>query len=346
MGQLADILQSKGGYNETDALNAEKGPRAAELAREFGVSLETSNLSGDIDEALYNGVLETINGLYDKLNATGVPSLTDAELENFLNKAIEQITPYYDKKKSELEAGVKEDKIRSMEDILVNVRDVAQTTQELLAKYDVEQAETEEDLVNKLADITATKEEDLAMKADDWRGRIEQQKTAQIQGGTLTSGVGQKRVQDLLARQSMEQQAVARRAGTAETVAQTGAKYDLERVALARQNAEAERVRRIGTPAQQAELEEKALGELGYTDMGQLPSEAELLRARTERGITPAKPESLSDLEEERKRATESRKLQLQSEELAARTAKEQAQRQSILAEISKNQNKLSTFSY
>lgn len=35
MGALADTLVSKGGYNITDALNAEKGPRAAELTREF-----------------------------------------------------------------------------------------------------------------------------------------------------------------------------------------------------------------------------------------------------------------------------------------------------------------------
>lgn len=35
MGVLADALVQKGGYNPTDAANAEKGPRAAELAREF-----------------------------------------------------------------------------------------------------------------------------------------------------------------------------------------------------------------------------------------------------------------------------------------------------------------------
>ena len=35
MGALADALINKGGYNPTDALNAESGPRAAELTREF-----------------------------------------------------------------------------------------------------------------------------------------------------------------------------------------------------------------------------------------------------------------------------------------------------------------------
>lgn len=38
MGALADILVARGGYNRIDAENAERGPRAEELAREFGVS--------------------------------------------------------------------------------------------------------------------------------------------------------------------------------------------------------------------------------------------------------------------------------------------------------------------
>lgn len=35
--QLAQTLVSRGGYNQTDAMNAAQGPRAAELAQEFGV---------------------------------------------------------------------------------------------------------------------------------------------------------------------------------------------------------------------------------------------------------------------------------------------------------------------
>lgn len=35
---LAQVLISKGGYNPTDAMSAARGPRAAELAREFGVA--------------------------------------------------------------------------------------------------------------------------------------------------------------------------------------------------------------------------------------------------------------------------------------------------------------------
>ncbi len=46
MGQLADILVQRGGYNMTDALNAEKGPRAGELAREFGLGGDSGGSSG------------------------------------------------------------------------------------------------------------------------------------------------------------------------------------------------------------------------------------------------------------------------------------------------------------
>lgn len=343
MGALADILVSKGGYNKTDALNAEKGPRAAELAKEFGVSLGgDSNLSAT--DQLTQSVSNTINSLWDQWNQAGAPSLTDAEMTNFLNKAIEQVTPYYDKKKVEIEKGIKEGKIQSMEDILLNIRDVEENTKQLLANYDISQAQTTEELANKLADITASKGEDLTLKADDWKNRIEQNKMAQVKGDTLTSGVGRKQIQDLLARQATEQGIVERKAGVETTVAQTGAKYDLQRVALARQNAEQERVNKIGTPSQKAELEAKAAAELGLTDPSQLGSSAEVLRARADRNITTYKPGALTTSEEERKKAIESRKLQLQNEELAARTAKEAAQRQSIQAKISQQNNRLLSF--
>jgi len=42
--ELANILVSKGGYNPTDALNAARGVRAGELAKEFGVGSVTSDV--------------------------------------------------------------------------------------------------------------------------------------------------------------------------------------------------------------------------------------------------------------------------------------------------------------
>ena len=44
--QLAQILVQRGGYNPTDAANAAKGPRAQELAREFGISQPSQQPTG------------------------------------------------------------------------------------------------------------------------------------------------------------------------------------------------------------------------------------------------------------------------------------------------------------
>ena len=46
VNQLAQILVQRGGYNPTDAANAAKGPRAQELAREFGISQPSQQPSG------------------------------------------------------------------------------------------------------------------------------------------------------------------------------------------------------------------------------------------------------------------------------------------------------------
>ncbi|MFA5036128.1 MAG: hypothetical protein WC479_03035 [Candidatus Izemoplasmatales bacterium] len=338
MGALADILVSKGGYNKTDALNAEKGPRAAELAREFGVTMADLNGSGD---PTYDAILSELIRIDDEINKNA-PYLTDQEKEIFLSKAVELVTPYYDKKKAEIEAGIKEGKTQDMENLLLNIRDIEENTKNLLAEFDITTAQTNEELANKLADITSTKDEDLTLKADDWRQRIEQKKTSQIQGDTLTSGVGRKQIQDLFARQATEQQIIQRKAGVQTTVAQTSAKYTLEQTALARQNAEQARVNKIGTPAQKAELEAKAKAELGLT--GDLPSSAEVLRARTERNITTQgmTPGALVESEEKRNQAIESKKLTLEENERNARIIRaEELRKQAI--RVSGNSNLYST---
>src|SRR3990167_10596777 len=48
MNSLAQALVQRGGYNPTDAINASTGPRAAELAREFGVSMDGGEGGGQI----------------------------------------------------------------------------------------------------------------------------------------------------------------------------------------------------------------------------------------------------------------------------------------------------------
>jgi len=61
MGALADALVSRGGYNRTDAENAEKGPRAAELTKEFLGSSNSSSNGGynppSFDDSIFKQAL-------------------------------------------------------------------------------------------------------------------------------------------------------------------------------------------------------------------------------------------------------------------------------------------------
>jgi hypothetical protein len=66
MGILADVLVSKGGYNPADALNAENGPRAQELAREFGVNLGGSSVMGDYATNFADQIVSSQQELIDR----------------------------------------------------------------------------------------------------------------------------------------------------------------------------------------------------------------------------------------------------------------------------------------
>ena len=201
-----------------------------------------------------------------------------------------------------------------------------------------------EDFINTLADITATRDEDIAMKRADWKTRVDTAKQGQVSAGILTSGVGKSKIQELRDRQGLEEAALQRRAGTATTTAETAKKYDLQTISLARESAEQERVRKIGAPAETAATVAGARGTLGLAEGTGLPSEAEVARLRAERNITLARPEALTNLGEEQKKATESRKLTLQAEEESIRQREYDAQRKNINAEIAKNRSKLSGY--
>jgi hypothetical protein len=130
--------------------------------------------------------------LEDKLaNIPGV-SLSQKELDAFLSKAIDQVTPYYNKKRTEIETGIKEGKIRAAEDILTDIRRIQEEIGTTLKKFDIDQAQTEEEFVNTLADITASKDEDIATKRYVWGERIKESKQKQVQTGMLTSGIEKK----------------------------------------------------------------------------------------------------------------------------------------------------------
>ena len=319
-----------------------KNEQALIQVRGYGPS-GASATSVNADDELTRQAAQIISELDSKLSNLRI-TLTNSERDAFLQKAIDQITPYYDKKKAEIEKGIQEGKIRTAEDVLASIRDIQQTTETLLAKYDVTKARTDEELVNTLADITATSEEDLAMKRDDWRQRIDTAKQTQVQKDILTSGIGQKEIGNLQARQQLEEGAIQRRAGADITKAQTGAKYDLQTIALSRQAAEQERVRQIGTPEQQGATTQTALGTLGYTGMEQLPSQQQLALQRGLNPTTLYSPEALTTSEEERKRATESRRMELESGETAKRAAEYEAAKRAALTSAAKSSGNLSLY--
>jgi len=275
---------------------------------------------GSAEEQLQREISDIVTELDAKLSDVRL-GLTDEERDEFLRKAIEEVKPYYDKKRAEIEKGI---------------RTVREDTENLLAKYDVDRAETEEELVNTLADITATKEETLDAKKAEWTERIRNVKMGQVQTGVLTSGIGRQRVGELLAREAAEKQAIERRAGAAETRAQTGAKYDLQRVALARKAAEQERIRKIGTPEQEAATTQAALGTVGLAGMEQLPSLAEMARRRGAEPTTIYKPEALTALTEEQRRAEESRRMEFEAEEKALRAQEYDILKRKTLSDLAK----------
>jgi hypothetical protein len=275
----------------------------------------SGGVGGIISKKLRDSVTKEIIAIDRQLDDLWDIGLTDAEKQTFLDKAIAEVTPYYENKQKEIEQKLQEGTIRTAEDILVTMREIEEETTAKLANYDLQTAETEEDFVNRLADLTATSEEDKAIKLDDWRQRIESAKVNQIQTGIFSSGVGQKKRSELEARKALELQAMERRAGAEKTQLESAKKYNIEQIKLARQAAEQERTRILGTPEQQAQTKSAALATTGYSDISKIPSRTELEAQRTARGVTPIYDRSaLTNLTEEKTRAIEGTKLELENQ--------------------------------
>ena len=252
-------------------------------------------------------------------------SFTEEEDQSFTDRAIEEIMPYYDSKKAEIEEGIKEGKLQTAEDILSTIREVEAQTKSTLAKWDLTQAANEEEFIDKLADLTATTAEDLAYKKQDFKQRLEDTKFDLIQKGTLTGGTGRRIMREERESQALEEQALTRRAEAKETALERGKKYDLEAVQLARQDAEQKRIRLIGSPEEAAAAEAEARERTGYGVEG-LPSEMGITRAREERDIEPLdyREAKLTELERKRVADVETTKLEL---EKAERTRREEENR-------------------
>jgi len=333
---------AKGTYSKTDAaksLNISK-EELVKRARAAGFSDTESyydsigGVSAPIIEAISKEMVE-LDRQIDEL--TPYLSLTDEEKQAFLNKAIEQITPYYDRKTAELEASLKEGKVRTAEDILTNIKQIDEETKAELANYDLRTAQTEEDFLNRLADITSTKDEDIAVKREDYRQRLETMKANQIQQGTLTSGIGAKKRAEQERLKAMEEAIIARKAETDVTAIDTAKTQTIEQYQLARKAAEEQRIRKIGTPSEVASTTAQALQTTGLTDINQLQSPEELARLRAERGINPSYDSTqLAELQAEKSKAGVATQQELQADELARREQTYGLQRDKIMAERAK----------
>jgi hypothetical protein len=333
---------AKGSYSKSEAAKSLGISREelASRAKKAGFKDTESyyNSIGGASAPIVEAITKEIVALDRQIDElTPYLSLTDEEKQAFLNKAIEQITPYYERKKAELEASLKEGKVRTAEDILTNIRTIDEETKTELAKFDLSQAQTEEDFINKLADITSSKDEDIAVRREDYRQRMENMKAEQIQSGTLTSGIGAKKRAEQERLKTMEEAMIARKAET-DTTAITAAKTQtIDQYQLARKAAEEQRVRKIGTPSEVASTQAQAMQTAGLTDINQLKSPEELQRLRAERGITPSYDQTQRpELQAERQKAGVATQQELQADELARREQTYGLQRDKIMAERAK----------
>ena len=276
----------------------------------------------------------------------GPLGLTDEETQMFLEKAIAEIQPYYDRKSAEIEAGIKEGKVQSAEKILLNIREVEEEVTSQLAYYDLRTAETEEDFLDRISDITATSEEDLGIKRNQWSQRLEDVKASQVQGGTLTSGIGGIERGKEETTRDLELSRIERKSEAESARVTTQKKYDVENIRLAREKAEQDRIRKIGDPGQTAATRAASRETLGLGEGEELGSVAEVQRKRDERDITPltGRESLFTELEEKRRIAIESRKQELQAGELAPREVERGFQRDKILSEAARKRSELERF--
>jgi hypothetical protein len=294
----------------------------------------SGGVSGLLTKKITDQITKQIIDLDRQLDNLPGISLTDAEKQNFLDKAIAQVQPYYDRKTVEINKGIQEGKLRSAEDILLYTRDTENEIQTTLANLDLSQAQTEEEFINRLADITASADENIAVKQDQFRYQMEALKMNQIQSGIFSSGIGEKKRQAQTATEALAEKNIQNQSLREQTAATTAEQYSLEQIRLAREAAARDRAARIGAPDQAEQMKQQQLGALGLTDMSQLGSRADIEAARAQdaRNVTTYKPEALTTLEEQRLKDVEATKQELQQQELDVRNQEYEKQRQKILS--------------
>jgi len=308
-----------------------------------------AELKEAIDAHPLDGLVETLKkeiiGLDRQLDNLGPLSLTDEEKQAFLDKAIESIAPYYDKKTAEVEQRLEEGEFQTAYETLDMIRDVEREVGDLLSEYDLSQAETEEDFANKLGALTAQTDDAVETKQRYWRQKVETEKRNQIKRGIFSSGIGKKERERLTGEKEFETGNILERSEEQQAQLETGKRFNLDNIRLAREAAQQRRIDLIGTPDERAQEQQDSLSTLGYESIGQLPSDAEWNYRSDNTGYTPLYDRSkLTDLEEQRRTATLSRAGEYEEGELGRRDYEYEQSRKQILAERAKKAKSLNSY--
>lgn len=299
---------------------------------------------GNTKQILVNEISNQMIELEDKLAKIPNVTFSQQELDAFMQKAIAEITPYYEKKKLEIEKGIKEGKVRTAEDTLALISRVKMDVKNSFAKYDIDEVETEEEFVQKLAEITSSSTEAIETKTYEWTQRLDDAKLGLEKSGISSSGIGMKKIADLKARKEMEQAAIERRTEQAKAEQETVKKFSLDRVAIARKAITDDRLRRIGDPVATGQLESGAKGEIGLGADEEIGSEADIAYRRQQRDTKMYDPTALDALDENKRTAQETTFTDIKQSEEDARQSEYESQRKAIQSQISKKQMELNSY--
>jgi len=125
------VAYSKGDFAE--ALGVTRG-ELEDMAKEAGFDTTEAyyNFIGGPTGVIKQEIIDQIVELDRELATLGSVGLTQAEKDAFLQKAIDRVSGYYDNKVAEIEAGVREGKLRTAEDVLMYTREVGNEVRETL----------------------------------------------------------------------------------------------------------------------------------------------------------------------------------------------------------------------
>ncbi len=183
MGALANTLIQHG-YNPTDAASAENGPRAAELAKEYGVSLGgnsgsySANTGNSSVDSIINNSISSLSGLFPKNQtpyAQANPFSFDEALATQASTA--EYSPYYNDLLTQYTQQVETNKSRSNEDLTNTLAQLAagkeyyQGTQRTLLDRSIDQ--TNKGYAGNGLFFSGAKEKDIQNLKTDYNSNLQ-----------------------------------------------------------------------------------------------------------------------------------------------------------------------------